>query len=38
MRMSGLSVAALGLAGAGLLFASLNTDYDKSADFSKYHT
>jgi hypothetical protein len=38
MKTSILSFAALGVAGAGLLFASMSTDYDKSADFSKYHT
>ena len=38
MKTSGFTLTALGLAGAGLLFASINTDYDKSADFSRYHT
>jgi len=30
--------AGLALIGAGLLFASVNSDYDKSADFGKYRT
>jgi hypothetical protein len=30
--------AVLTVTGVGILYASINTDYDKSADFGKYHT
>ncbi len=33
-----LAFAGLSLAGACLLFASVNTDYDKNANFAKFHS
>lgn len=38
MNKAVMAVGGLSLAGACLLFASVSTDYDKSADFGKYHT
>lgn len=38
MSKTAFAIGGLSLAGACLLFASVSTDYDKSADFSKYHT
>jgi hypothetical protein len=38
MKTAHIPLVGLTLVGAGLLFASVSSDYDKSADFEKYHT
>jgi hypothetical protein len=38
MKTTYIPLIGLTLVGAGLLFASVSSDYDKSADFGKYHT
>jgi Domain of unknown function (DUF4136) len=38
MKATLMPIACLALVGTGLLLASIKTDYDHSADFTKYHT